>query len=61
MRKTSRVIEECWHENPDARLPALRVQKTLIKVQESLEDESSVQVYYILFHLETQLFSLIAD
>ncbi|CAB3996337.1 bone morphogenetic receptor type-1B [Paramuricea clavata] len=44
MKRTSRVIEECWHESPDARLTALRVQKTLTKVEELLTDESSIQV-----------------
>lgn len=27
-----KVMRECWHQNPNARLPALRVKKTLIKL-----------------------------
>ncbi|XP_028399664.1 bone morphogenetic protein receptor type-1B-like [Dendronephthya gigantea] len=44
MRRTSRVIEECWHHSPDARLTALRVQKTLTKLDELLTDEIEIQV-----------------
>lgn len=28
----SKVIQECWHANPAARLTALRVKKTLYKL-----------------------------
>lgn len=30
-----KVIRECWHQNPNVRLPALRVKKTLIKLAAS--------------------------
>ncbi|KAF6199114.1 hypothetical protein GE061_007139 [Apolygus lucorum] len=32
-----KLMKECWHFNPHARLPALRVKKTLIKLAMSLE------------------------
>lgn len=44
MRRTSRVIEECWYESPDARLPALRVMKTLTKLESLLTDDTNIQV-----------------
>lgn len=31
----SKVIRECWHQNPNVRLPALRVKKTLVKLAAS--------------------------
>ena len=37
----SRVIRECWNQNPKARLTALRLKKTLKKLLESLEEEKS--------------------
>jgi hypothetical protein len=55
MKRTSRVIEECWHESPDARLTALRVQKTLTKVEELLTDESSIQVCWLVHNFATVL------
>ncbi|KAG8278387.1 Activin receptor type-1 [Homalodisca vitripennis] len=31
----SKVIRECWHQNPNVRLPSLRVKKTLVKLASS--------------------------
>lgn len=28
----AKLMKECWHQNPNVRLPALRVKKTLIKL-----------------------------
>ncbi|KAG7159462.1 Bone morphogenetic protein receptor type-1B-like [Homarus americanus] len=33
LKTASKVIQECWHANPAARLTALRVKKTLYKLQ----------------------------
>lgn len=27
-----KLMKECWHQNPNVRLPALRIKKTLIKL-----------------------------
>lgn len=37
----SEIIQECWHQNPSVRLPALRVMKTLstkLKDSETIEN-----------------------
>ena len=44
MRKISRVIEECWRHSPNARLTALRVQKTLTSIQDPLNTDAMMQV-----------------
>lgn len=28
----SKLMRECWHQNPNVRLPALRIKKTLHKL-----------------------------
>lgn len=28
----SKLMRECWHHNPNVRLPALRIKKTLLKL-----------------------------
>lgn len=28
----SKLMRECWHQNPNVRLPALRIKKTLQKL-----------------------------
>lgn len=27
-----KIMRECWHQNPNVRLPALRIKKTLLKL-----------------------------
>ena len=36
----SRIMSECWHHTPAARLTALRVKKTLAKMLKDLEGGS---------------------
>lgn len=38
----SELIQECWHQNPNVRLPALRVMKTLRKLEDSETLESNI-------------------
>lgn len=38
----SELIQECWHQNPNVRLPALRVMKTLRKLEDSETVENNV-------------------
>lgn len=33
----SKLMRECWHMNPNVRLPALRIKKTLLKLASSDE------------------------
>ncbi len=33
----ARIMSECWHHNPAARLTSLRVKKTLTKLYENQE------------------------
>lgn len=28
----TKLMRECWHQNPNVRLPALRIKKTLLKL-----------------------------
>ena len=35
MRTMAKLIKECWHEKPAARLTALRIKKTLTSLAES--------------------------
>ncbi|XP_050525051.1 bone morphogenetic protein receptor type-1B-like [Daktulosphaira vitifoliae] len=42
LRVISEIIQECWHQNPSVRLPALRVMKTLRKLEDSETSESSI-------------------
>ncbi|KAK2150729.1 hypothetical protein LSH36_393g02035 [Paralvinella palmiformis] len=37
LRSVARIMQECWNQNPVARLTALRVKKSLAKLQETLE------------------------
>lgn len=39
LNQVSRVIRECWNQNPRARLTVLRLKKTLRKLWEEAEDE----------------------
>lgn len=34
----AKVMRECWHQNPNVRLPALRIKKTLQKLADSATD-----------------------
>lgn len=34
----ARLMRECWHHNPNVRLPALRIKKTLQKLAASASD-----------------------
>ncbi|XP_014257137.1 activin receptor type-1 [Cimex lectularius] len=36
----SKLMRECWHHNPNARLPALRVKKTLLKLYSTIENSN---------------------
>lgn len=45
----SKLMRECWHQNPNVRLPALRVKKTLYKLAVSdnilkLDEEDEICV-----------------
>ncbi|XP_025409657.1 bone morphogenetic protein receptor type-1B isoform X1 [Sipha flava] len=42
LRVISELIQECWHQNPNVRLPALRVMKTLRKLEDSETLESNI-------------------
>jgi activin receptor type-1 len=37
----TKVIKECWNENPSARLTALRVKKTLSKLMDTLKPKNN--------------------
>lgn len=37
----TKVIRECWNENPSARLTALRVKKTLSKLMDTLKPRNN--------------------
>lgn len=34
----AKLMRECWHPNPNVRLPALRIKKTLQKLASSATD-----------------------
>lgn len=36
MNGMSKLMKECWHQNPNVRLPALRIKKSLLKLAESV-------------------------
>jgi hypothetical protein len=38
----SKLMAECWHSNPSARLPALRVKKTLASLMTGLAAEEDM-------------------
>ncbi|CAH1710576.1 bone morphogenetic protein receptor type-1B-like [Aphis gossypii] len=42
LRVISEIIQECWHQNPNVRLPALRVMKTLRKLEDSETLENGI-------------------
>jgi len=35
-------MQECWHQNPNVRLPALRVMKTLRKLEDRAALENGI-------------------
>lgn len=41
LKTLSHVMQECWHPNPAARLTALRVKKSLTRIN----DESEMYMY----------------
>ena len=41
MKTLAQVMQECWHQNPAARLTALRVKKSLTRIN----DESDMYMY----------------
>lgn len=42
LRVISEIMQECWHQNPNVRLPALRVMKTLRKLEDSETSENGI-------------------
>lgn len=34
----AKLMRECWHQNPNVRLPALRIKKTLQKLVTTTDD-----------------------
>lgn len=37
MQAMAKLIRECWSDNPSARLPALRIKKTLTNMRADLD------------------------
>lgn len=51
----SKLMRECWHQNPNVRLAALRIKKTLQKLAESASDvkfgyDSEIYVWDLTLH-----------
>lgn len=42
LRVISEIIQFCWHQNPNVRLAALRVMKTLRKLEDSETLENGI-------------------
>lgn len=41
MAGMSKLMKECWHQNPNVRLPALRIKKTISKLASADEKIAS--------------------